>query len=214
MKREEKRELFMDAIPAWYDGRVHFLAINLVGLIVMALSWALLDQPRIWEWAAVPLFIVFANFVEWWVHQGWMHHPSPYLMWPYLRHATEHHVIFTDKDMEVRHPRELYHVLAHPLFYPVFIAVGVPVPLLAGWLVSWNLAVLFALSVTLYYVIYEWFHTVHHWPTESRVGRSLFARLVREHHRIHHDPKLMTRGNFNVSFPLADRVLKTVLPTQ
>lgn len=211
MTREQKRQQFIDTIPAWYNGHLHFVAINVAGLSILAVSLAALDQPKWWEWLSVPVFILFANFVEWWVHRGWMHHPTPYVRWVYKAHATEHHVIFSDDDMQFRHPRELFFILAHPFYYPIFLSVGLPLPVAAGWLVSTNLAWMFALSTSAYYVLYEWFHTVHHWPRNSPVGRSAFARLVRDHHTRHHDPKLMTKGNFNVSFPLADHVLGTVL---
>ncbi len=211
MTREQKRTQFIEKIPGWYNGYLHFGLINAGGLTILAASLAALQDPKWWEWLFVPISILFANFVEWWVHQGWMHHPSPWLKWPYLAHAAEHHVIFTDDDMQFRHPRELYFILAHPFYYPIFIAVGLPLPIAAAYLVSTNLAWMFVISIAGYYVLYEWFHTVHHWPRDTRVGRSAFARLVRGHHTRHHDPKRMTKGNFNVSFPLADHVLGTVL---
>jgi len=35
---------------------------------------------------------------------------------------------------------------------------------------------------------------------------------LRRHHAAHHDPRLMTRYNFNVTFPIADRLFGTVAP--
>ena len=77
---------------------------------------------------------------------------------------------------------------------------------------SRNIGILFWLSVFAYYLTYEWFHYCHHLPSDSWIGRRRIVSLARLHHTRHHELTRMTRGNFNVSFPLWDWLLGTLLP--
>ena len=71
---------------------------------------------------------------------------------------------------------------------------------------------LFFLSVLAYYFVYEWFHFAHHLRRDSWLGRRAVVGWLRTHHTRHHELALMEKGNFNVSFPLWDRLLGTMLP--
>lgn len=212
MRIEEKRRAFLALIPGWYSGYVHFTLINLCGLVLLAFCFSMVRAAPWWQWLFVPAVFIFANCLEWWIHGGWMHHPTPVVMELYLRHAAQHHVIYTDREMAFRESRELWHVLFPPLFFPFLILLTSPVPVTLSLVVSPNLGWLYLFAAVAYYLVYEWFHTVHHWPRETWLGRSAFARLIREHHTRHHEPKRMTGGNYNVSFPLADWMFGTTLP--
>jgi hypothetical protein len=208
---ERRREEILARVPRWYNGYVHLAAINVASFAAMISLARRVESPGWRDALMVPAFFVFANLVEWLVHRGPMHHPWRGLGWLYRRHALTHHVYFTSERMELRAHRELQLVLFPPLFFPALLVATLPLPLALWALFGWNLAVTFWLSAFAYYLVYEWFHTVHHWPRESRIGRSAFARLVRRHHTRHHDMRRMTSGNFNVSFPLWDWVLGTTL---
>jgi hypothetical protein len=211
MSTEARRSELVAAIPWWYHGYAAFVLINAVHGAGIVLMLQALDRPSWKEWLLLPAFFVFANGVEWWVHRGPMHHPRPGLMMLYRRHALEHHLAFTSDRMEFRSHRELKLVLFPPLFFPFLLLITSPVPV-ALWLLSGgNLALLFLVSAFAYYLVYEWFHTVHHCPRRSWLGQTIFARLVRGHHTRHHDLRRMTQGNFNVSFPLWDWLLGSTL---
>ncbi len=36
--------------------------------------------------------------------------------------------------------------------------------------------------------------------------------LLRQHHSVHHNPALMSRWNFNITFPICDRIFGTIHP--
>lgn len=199
------------AIPRGYSGALHVVYFNALALTVIGYAVAGLDRPRAFEVALAPLFVVFANAFEWWIHRGPMHHPVKGLRELYDRHTLSHHVYFTDRDMEIESARELKLVLFPPFALPFFIVLTSPLPIAAGLLISANAARIFFASAIGYYLVYEWMHLLHHLPKASWIGRTLFVTAARDHHTRHHDPRLMTRGNFNVSFPLWDRVRGTVL---
>ena len=63
-----------------------------------------------------------------------------------------------------------------------------------------------AATAILYFLNYEWFHLIYHLPPHWPLGRLKWIKGLREHHRVHHDKALMSRYNFNITFPIADRV--------
>jgi len=60
-----------------------------------------------------------------------------------------------------------------------------------------------------FFLSYEWLHMAYHMPEDSRIGRMAIIRRLREQHRRHHEPRLMKRWNFNVTFPVFDVILGT-----
>lgn len=67
------------------------------------------------------------------------------------------------------------------------------------------------MSVLACYFVYEWFHFAHHLSENSWLGRRAVVGWLRLHHTRHHELALMAKGNFNVSFPLWDWLLGTML---
>jgi sterol desaturase/sphingolipid hydroxylase (fatty acid hydroxylase superfamily) len=100
------------------------------------------------------------------------------------------------------------------LFPPVmllFFLGGVATPIAAALflITTRNVALLFVATAVAYFLTYEWLHLCHHARPESRIGKVGILRQLRAHHRAHHDPALMTRGNFNITFPVCDAIFGT-----
>ena len=210
--RDQKRREMIAKVPPRYSGRAHWAFINVTTILGLGFCLARLENTTWWEWLFVPGFFVFANGFEWWIHRGPMHHPTRGLRLLYERHTLQHHVFYPDDDMAFQDPRELFYVLFPPLALPILLVVNLPIPLLLGTLVSANLAWLFFLSVLAYYFVYEWFHYVHHLRRDSWLGRRPLVGWLRTQHTRHHELARMEKGNFNVSFPLWDWLLGTLLP--
>jgi hypothetical protein len=85
-----------------------------------------------------------------------------------------------------------------------------PFALAAGKLFSPNVGYLFLATSMFFFLSYEWLHLAYHLPKESAIGRAWLVSVLREHHRRHHDPRLMKRWNFNVTLPLFDWLHRTV----
>ena len=212
MKLEEKREEFLSRIPSWYSGSLHFISINVLGIGVVVGCVMAMKEPKWWEWLLVPALFIFANGFEWWIHRGPMHHPTKLLRILFQRHTLEHHVVFTDETMGIRSDRDLMYILFPPWFLPLILVMNLPIPILLTIFISQNLGLLFFATVLAYYLTYEWFHFVHHIPADTWIGRRKFVGKLRYHHTRHHDPAVMADGNFNVSFPLWDWLLQSILP--
>lgn len=210
--RETRRREMMARVPARYSGRAHWAFINGTTVVGLGACVTQLENVLWWQWLFVPGFFVFANVFEWWIHRGPMHHPTRGLRILYERHTLQHHVFYPAEDMAYRDPRELFYVLFPPFALPALLLVNLPIPLVLGSVFSPNLAWLFFASVLAYYFVYEWCHFVHHLSRESWLGRRALVGWLRRHHTRHHELAWMEKGNFNVSFPLWDWLLGTMLP--
>ncbi len=61
-----------------------------------------------------------------------------------------------------------------------------------------------------YYLAYEWLHLSYHLPADSLIGRTWLVRRLRRLHTVHHDVSRMAQCNFNITFPICDRVYGTL----
>ncbi|MEX1367237.1 MAG: sterol desaturase family protein [Nannocystaceae bacterium] len=163
-------------------------------------------------WLAVPVFWLVANGFEWATHRYPMHRPlRPRVL--YLKHAIAHHRAFAGPHQEIRALHELSAVMM-PWYTLIIIFVGAsPIAVAAGLVGGSALAGVFLVSAVIYFLVYELIHTLHHLPTavlqRSWLGRSRGVAALRAHHHLHHQHERMNEVNFNVTFPLADRLLGT-----
>lgn len=214
MSLETKRQELRSKIPEGYNGLQHFIVLNVVSLSMIVLSAVMLRGIVWWELLFVPGFFVFANVFEWFYHKGPLHTPNALgglMKDGYVSHAKSHHILFTDDDMRVKEWRDLTFTLFSPWFLLTIGCIVVPLGLVLGLTISWNLFWLFLLSSYGYYFVYEWLHTMHHWPEGYWLAETRLFTWLRQHHARHHNLRRMTKGNFNVSFPLADYLFGTVL---
>jgi hypothetical protein len=151
--------------------------------------------------------LLFLNFGEYASHRWNMH----VLRRPWAvhhRHVIEHHAFFTVEAMGIDGIEDLRWVLFPPWALPLLVVSVLPFALLL-WLVgATGWAWLFLFAVVLYYGIYEVLHALAHVPVDSLVAVQTLTR----HHRVHHDPALMDRWNFNFALPLFDWLLGTTSP--
>lgn len=196
--------------PAWLTGWSYFAAITALGIFAAALSARMLRSPAWWEWAALPAAFLFANFVEWLAHRYPMHRPFKGLAIMYEKHSLQHHRHFTEASMEVESASDFDMVLFSPTSLVFFmLGIAAPIAALIFALGFWNAGWMFVALSLDYYVFYEYFHLAYHLSEESWVGRLPGMARLRRHHVHHHDRRLMADWNFNVTFPIFDRLFGT-----
>jgi fatty acid hydroxylase family protein len=204
----ERRAEIAARIEASYSPVRHVAALFVIASATVAVAAVGLHGVKVVELAVVPIAFTLANFGEWALHRYAMHAPVfPRAM--YERHALTHHVLYTVDAFEVREARELRFVLMPWFALPGMIACVAPVVALLAFAWSPNAARLFVIVAVGYYMLYEVCHTLYHLPSGAPVARTRLVRALRRLHWVHHDPSLMRRANFNVTFPIADAVLGT-----
>ena len=191
-------------IPAWYRGELH-AALTVACVLVPSLyCGSQLHDVRALELSTVPIMLVFGSLFVWTLHKYVLHRPMPGLRKAYVIHTLQHHRFYTYEHNEPDNRRDYYITL-----FPMSFGIGLALITLAlgRWVVSaisLNVGLLFTLMAVTYYGLYELVHLASHLPNDAAVLRLPLLRALREHHRLHHDPRLMGKKNFNVVLPLFD----------
>jgi len=198
-------------IGRWYLGWLHFAFTTVGSLAVVVFAVSRVRQPSWGELLVLPAGFMVANAAEYFGHQGPMHRLKPYLGLIFRRHSVEHHHFFTHDEMSYESSRDFKMVLFPPVMLLFFLGgIATPIAVLLFLLVSPNAGWLFVAVGVGYYLTYEWLHFAYHLPEDTFVGRLAPVRVLRQHHRIHHDLALMTRCNFNITFPICDLLFGTI----
>jgi hypothetical protein len=198
-------------IPERYSGPVHLATIIGFSVLVEAVSFAMLDDVKPAEWLTIPLTFLYSNLAEYLGHRGPMHKKTRLLAGIFQRHTVEHHSFFTDEAISFDSPRDYRAVLFPPILLVFFFGFfAAPVGAILYYLVSPNVCFLFVFTAILYYLNYELFHFSYHLDPQSWLGRLGLIRRLREHHVTHHNRALMTHYNFNITYPICDRLFGTL----
>jgi len=209
----EQRFVRADHIPAAYSPWRHMALTLALAATLATLGIALAVRARASDWLLLPGFWVIANLIEWLVHRNPMHRPlRPRIM--YRNHAQLHHLAFTDGRMVIGPSRELGLIMMPWYTMLGLFVVASPIMVIAGVLRGPGLAGVFLLGAVAYFLFYEVLHALYHLPDEALdragIGRVRAFRRLQAHHRHHHILGRMAAVNFNVTFPLWDRLFGTL----
>lgn len=215
-KREQERQKkfrkqFVADTPAWYHGLYHLsftLMVTLGALIYCAYH---VENPTTFELMLIPVFALVGNLAEYSAHRWVMHHPVPGLKMVYKRHCTVHHQFFTHHDLGYKGQKD-WRALLFPPFAPVaFVLLPIPFALVANWLISANAAYIIVMSMSGYYLFYEFVHTLSHLDDDKHpyLRHVPLINTIRRMHYIHHVLGLMQTKNFNLTFPIGDWLFGT-----
>jgi len=193
-----------------YRGWGHFWKTTLTGFVGIAVCIWLMRDVTARELLTVPVILVYAILAEYLLHRGPMHHNWPYLASVY-EHTTIHHRYFTYDEYGYDDPGDFAALLLPVTIIGVlFVGFYLPIGVLLYFFVSPNMAYLVVATALAYFLSYEWLHLAYHASEEALVSKLPTIRALRSHHRLHHDPALMSRYNFNITIPLFDWLFGTI----
>lgn len=212
-RADELRFVRADHIAPGYSPWRHMALTVVLATVLASVGVALAVRARASDWLLLPGFLVIANFIEWMVHRNPMHRPlRPRIM--YRNHAQLHHRAFTDGHMVITKPVELGLIMMPWYTMLGLFLVASPVMVIAGVLRGPGLAGVFLLGAVAYFLCYETLHALYHLPDatldRAGIGRVRAFRRLQAHHRHHHILGRMAAVNFNVTFPLMDRLFGTL----
>jgi hypothetical protein len=194
----------------FYRGELHYGFTFGFALLVGLYSVSRLEGD--WSrdlWVSIPI-ILYANFVEYFVHRWLLHRRIPGLGILYERHAIQHHRYFTDQDISILSRSQMRYVLFPAPAIVIFIPLAAgPLSWGIGRMLGSNAGWIALLTSAFYFAWYETFHLANHLPRSHWVHRVPGLSALCRFHRIHHHPAYASRDYFNVTFPLADWVLGT-----
>ena len=87
--------------------------------------------------------------------------------------------------------------------------IAAPLSTVVYVLVTPNTGWLFGATAVAYFLSYEWLHLAYHLPLDHWAAKLPGMAVLRRHHTLHHRPSLMTKWNFNVNFPIWDKLMGT-----
>jgi len=207
---EYRKKFHQENIGTHYSGLLHvfFSTSCLVGTSLFCLYK--LNNLTGLEYFILPFMLLFGNFTVYFIHKYLLHRRIPYMGSAYRRHTIEHHHYFTDEFIVVSSSKE-FRILLFPPEIVIFVSF------IWGPLVFWffaktwslNAGYLFWLGHCIYFVLYEVFHFTSHLPTNHWALKFRPFAYMREHHKLHHNPKLMAQYNFNIVYPMSDLIFKS-----
>jgi sterol desaturase/sphingolipid hydroxylase (fatty acid hydroxylase superfamily) len=200
-----------EVVPPGYSSAAHVLLVLAVagGGIAAALTFAAMRGSWADAWIVLPTLVV-ANVVEYLAHRGPMHHRVAGLHALHGRHSGRHHRFFTARAMPFESMRDLHAVLFPPVLLLFFGAIAAGLGVAVALFLPASVAALFVATALAYYLLYEVLHFLYHVPTHWPVARWPGVRWLARLHRLHHDPERMQHVNFNLVFPLCDRIVGTL----
>ena len=193
-----------------YSGPLHLATTISISGVIAILSIIMLENVQPLEWLTIPLAFLYANLSEYLGHRGPMHNNTRLLSGIYQRHTVEHHSFFTHEAATFESSKDYRAVLFPPILLIFFFgAFAAPIGAILFFLASPNVCYLFVLTAILYFLNYELLHFAYHCDPQSWIGRLPFMSSLRRHHVVHHDKRLMTRYNFNITYPICDLLFGT-----
>ena len=200
-----------EVVPSGYSAALHVILVvaGAGGGLAAAIALAVARGASWRDAWIVPLTALVANLVEYLAHRGPMHHLRPGLAALHARHSGRHHRFFVAEAMPFEGPRDLHAVLFPPVLLLFFGAIAVGLGALVALFLPTAVAALFVASALGYYLLYELLHFLYHVPPNWAAARWPGVRTLARLHRRHHDPRCMQHVNFNLVFPLCDRLAGT-----
>jgi hypothetical protein len=193
-----------------YSGKLHFWFTSIWCISLILVCILFIQQPTWTELLIVPIGFIYINFVEYIGHKGPMHHRKKKLDKVFIRHTLQHHRFFTKENFSFDSSKDVKAVLFPPvLLIFFFIGFTLPVGFLFYFFWSKNAALLFIATVFLYYLNYEWLHFAYHLPDTHFISKLPFIKTLRKLHHTHHNTQLMTKYNFNITYPIFDILFGT-----
>jgi len=164
-----------------------------------------LSNVTFWEWMLLPVMMVVGNLAVYLIHRYPLHRYWKFYTFPYNEHTVKHHSAYQYHDLEIHSFKEICNIVFPPPVVLGFVVGYIPVVYFVSSLIlSHNAAVMIVLGSAIYFMLYETMHTISHVPEDHFLMKSSYLRFMRNHHRLHHHQRLMSKWNFNIVYPLFD----------
>ncbi|MBT7608822.1 MAG: hypothetical protein HN576_03640 [Bacteriovoracaceae bacterium] len=208
---EDYRKWFMNnCIPKFYNPSIHVLFNIGVLLAIIFFHFLRIEEFNQWSFIVMLIMLPVGNLTVTLIHQYPLHKRLKYWSFPYDAHTVQHHRFYTSEHILMNHKRELFVVM-----FPWFVVLGFATiiqPLffyIFKILLGANLGHVISGSAACYFVFYEFVHTSNHLPLTHVVYKIPGMKAMRDHHLIHHNPKLMGSYNMGIVFPWFDYIFGT-----
>lgn len=211
LDNEKYRKWFRsERIPKSYHPYLH-LGFNISALIsLIVFHFVMVGGWSLPVYGVLLFTFLLGNFSVWFIHKYPLHHRVKFWSYPFEAHTVDHHRYFTSSNITYKDATDFY-----VIFFPCRVIAGftfVAQPLVyfgTRYLLGADIAHALAGSMAAYFILYELFHWASHLPTKHFMMKMPWFRYMRQHHLIHHSPKLMSHYNFCIVYPMMDILMGT-----
>ncbi len=204
------RASYRSKISKYYNVYLHGAFVFFVGVCAIIFFASKIHNFKLVDSLAFVFGILFFNVCEYYIHKSFGHRKNPVALLFYKRHTGDHHSFFSDDEMYFDQAQDWRVIL-----FPPWLVVLISILLFGIWsgvsILNQNMASLFSMAVMGSFLCYEIFHVCAHVPPGYWFTELPWIRMVRRLHTIHHRRHLMADRNFNILFPMMDRILKTIV---
>ncbi len=191
------------------NGKLYLVVVFSIAILASVLSSLLISNWNISYLILFPFYFLFANLIEYVIHRFPMHKPMKGFDFLF-EHVTVHHSFYNENYAYHKDPRDYFAVFL-PLQYLTFITLIIFATAYVIYLVGGrDHGLFFIFFAYLYYLAYEILHFSYHANEDSLIKKIPFIKSWGQMHLDHHETKLMTTHNFNISFPVYDYIFGTV----
>lgn len=200
--RERRPKYYMPSVHLGFN--LGLLLTVLVGCLYFISEWSFLFVA-----VAVGVFL-FGNVAVYFIHRYPLHKRLKIWSFPFDSHTVEHHRYFTSENITYRNALDFYAIFFPSFVVAFYVALISPLfYLTSSYILGRDGALFFTGASAGYFLLYEFFHWASHLPKDHFLMKSSWISMMREHHRIHHNQKLMHKYNFTIVYPLMDIIMGT-----
>jgi sterol desaturase/sphingolipid hydroxylase (fatty acid hydroxylase superfamily) len=207
---EEFRQYFRTHMVNNLPAGNYYLTTYVISLtIIIACLVDFLEVKSFFELLSVPFYFLFCNFFEYLFHRFPMHQKVKFMKAVY-HHVTIHHNFYANDLYYYENPNDYYAVLI-PYYVWIHVVISSCVlGLIVYAIFGYNQAILFLVTVSSYYLIYEFLHFSYHARADSWIKKIPLVKSLSRFHLVHHSTDKMAKFNFNITFPIFDTIFGTL----
>tara|TARA_Y100001970_G_C14046122_1_gene756426 strand:- start:249 stop:908 length:660 start_codon:yes stop_codon:yes gene_type:complete len=197
-----------------YSGWVNLMSNIGLCLAVLIGCLSQVKDMQLIELLAVPVTFLIVNFEEYLSHRWPSHQRIKGFRFLFKRHSMQHHRFFTHSEMYYEMPGD-FEIVLFPTrilgFY--FIVFGIPLAGVSYYFWGKNVALLSLSTAVFLFLNLDLLHFYFHLKPSAFFSKVMdlvpIFRRLKENHTIHHNPMLMMKGNYNITYPVMDILFKT-----
>ena len=196
--------------PKFYHPYFH-LGFNFGVLILLIIGhFSYVEKWSFYSALTLIGIFIFGNMTVWFVHKFPLHHRIKVWSFPYEAHTVEHHRYFTSDTITYDSHQDYVAIFFPSMVIASFALLAQPAIYFGARLIFGNdFAHVLAAGAAGYFLLYEIFHWASHLGHDHFLMKFGWFKHMREHHRIHHNTRLMNKYNFCIVYPMMDVLMGT-----
>ncbi|PIP94891.1 MAG: hypothetical protein COW00_14400 [Bdellovibrio sp. CG12_big_fil_rev_8_21_14_0_65_39_13] len=211
LTNDEYRDIYrLEKLPSSYRHWLH-LGFNLGSLgIVFLGNLVLIKKFQLSLIALFVLVMLIGNFAVYCIHRFPLHRRMKFWTFPFDSHTVEHHRFFTSDHITFKNSKDYYAIFFPSFVVAIFVFAIFPLFFYgSSFFLTIDQAHFFTSMSAGYFLLYEFVHWASHLQEDHFLMKLNWLKMMREHHRVHHNPKLMGKYNFTIVYPLMDILMGT-----